>query len=44
MQKENEEKLVSLTEQGDFGLGIQEITDEKEKKQIMENMNMKKNK
>ena len=42
MQKENEEKLVSLTEQGDFGLGIQEITDEKEKKQIRENM--KKNK
>ena len=42
MQKENEEKLVSLTEQGDVGLGIQEITDEKEKQQIKENM--KKNK
>lgn len=42
MKKENEEKLVSLTEQGDFGLGIQEITDEKEKQQIRENI--KKNK
>lgn len=42
MQKENKEKLVSLTEQGDFGLGMQEITDEKEKQQIKENM--KKNK
>lgn len=42
MQKENEEKLVSLTEQGDFGLGIQEITNEKDKEQIRENM--KKNK
>lgn len=38
MKKENEEKLVSLTEQGDFGLGMQEITDEKEKQQIRENM------
>ena len=42
MQKENEKKIVSLKEQGDFGLGIQEITDEKEKQQIRENM--KKNK
>ena len=42
MQKENEEKLVSLTEQGDFGLGIQEITDEKEKQQIIENIKKKK--
>ena len=42
MEKENEEKLVSLTEQGDCGLGMQAITDEKEKQQIRENM--KKNK
>lgn len=42
MQKDNEEKLVSLTEQGDFGLGMQEITDEKDKEQIKEIM--KKNK
>lgn len=38
----DEEKIVSLTEQGNFGLGIQEITDEKDKEQIKENI--KKNK
>lgn len=37
----DEEKIVSLTEQGNFGLGIQEITDKKDKEQIKENMNKK---
>lgn len=33
MQKD-EEKIVSLTEQGNFGLGVTEVKDEKDKQAI----------
>lgn len=32
--EDQEEKLVSLTEQGNFGLGVTEVKDEKDKQAI----------
>ena len=32
--EDQEEKIVSLTEQGDFGLGVTEVKDDKDKQTI----------